>query len=62
MDGLYSGDNFKLTFAARASWRLFLSRTLKRRGRQGQLATAVGQAILPGEQPHSLRPFALEEQ
>lgn len=35
VDDLYSGDNLRLTFEARASWRLFLSHTLKQPSQQG---------------------------
>lgn len=50
-DDLYSGDNLRLTFEARASWRRFLSHTLRWLSPSGQLDTAARQVVLPGEQP-----------
>lgn len=51
-DDLYPGDNLRLTFEARASWRHFLSCTLRCLSPSGQLDTAVRQVVLPGEQSH----------
>lgn len=56
-DDLYSGDNLRLTFEARASWRRFLSHTLRRLSPLGQLNTAMRQVVLPGGQPHPARSF-----